>query len=440
MLRSFLHYFEQENINRSTCKVLCSVSGGKDSMVMLHLFIQAKIPVTVAHINHKTRGEENELDFTLISEYCKGFDVPVHYYELDPSIANSSNFQAIASNKRYTWMNQLLKDYNYTHIATAHHKDDNVESFIINLLRGAGLKGLSGIAPIKNETIIRPLYYVTRKEIDQYQLKHNIPFREDSSNLKDDYLRNKIRHNILEPLKKLEDTAVEQINESIRLIAEGEQLLQYYINNDQDLIISSSSGFIVQLDGVMAKPSPHTILWYLLSNYNFNKYDIHDMLKSERSGAVFYSKTHKAKLNRNQLYIQAIDNNDEDLIDIAINDIGVYQIKKHLKIKFELVETLELTKEAHIEYLGFTSTPFPLKIRTRMSGDYFKPIGLKGKTKKVKDFITDIKLNVNQKNDTIILEKNGEIVSVLPYRISEDYKVGRDSKYILKVSYLRNNL
>jgi tRNA(Ile)-lysidine synthase len=436
MLRSFLHYFEQEKIDIDTANILCAVSGGKDSMVMLHLFLNAKIKVGVAHINHKTRGSENDEDYLLIKTFCEDHNLPLYYYELDPEIATSSNFQAIASAERYRWMMEIMTAHGYTKIATAHHKDDNVESFVMNLLRGSGLKGLSGIAPVKNDVIIRPLYHLTRKQIDHYQLKHQIPYREDSSNQKDDYLRNKIRNQLITPLKKIDEHAVDQINESIRLIAEGEQLLQYYITEDRELSFNTPAGLVINLDRVVSRPSPHTILWYLLNSLGFNKYDIHDILNSERSGAEFYTKTHKAILNRNQLHVRSLESANTESVSMEIKGNGEYQVNSQIKIKLELVEILDLTKDANIEFLGFKSFPYPLTVRNKVSGDIFKPIGLKGKSKKLKDFITDQKLNPEQKSNLLILDKDSEIVYVMPHRISENYKVNKDSKYIVKVSYM----
>jgi tRNA(Ile)-lysidine synthase len=390
----------------------------------------------VAHVNHKTRGIENDLDHNLIKEFCLENALAFHYHELDTEISKNPNFQAVASLERYKWMDSIMNEFGYSNIATAHHKDDNVESFIMNLLRGSGLKGLSGIAPVKNQKIIRPLYYFTRKQIDHYQSTHKISFREDSSNEKDYYLRNKLRIHLLAPLKKIDANAIDQINESIHLIAEADTLLQSYIEGDNSISENSTDGLILKLSEILKKPSPSTILWYKLYPFGFNKYDIQDILHCSRNGAFFLSKTHTATLSRGLLYIKKTYNSSINDTYIGIDRDGEYIINTSVKLQFQQIETLELTKDKDVEYLGFDENPYPLIVRTRQIGDYFFPIGLKG-SKKLKDFIVDLKLNIVDKENLLILQKNGDIAYVIPYRISEKYKVNAKTKYILRITHSR---
>jgi tRNA(Ile)-lysidine synthase len=303
----------------------------------------------------------------------------------------------------------------------------------MNLLRGSGLKGLSGIAPVKNQKIIRPLYYFTRNQIDQYQSTHKISYREDSSNEKDYYLRNKLRINILSPLKKIDENAIDQFNDSIYLIAEADALLQTYIEGDSSIVENSTDGLILKLSEILKKPSPGTILWYKLYPFGFNKYDIQDILHCSRNGAIFLSKTHTATLSRGLLYIKKTDNSTINDTYLVIDQDGEYTINASVKLQFQQIETLELTKDKDVEYLGFDENPYPLIVRSRQMGDYFYPIGLRG-SKKLKDFIVDLKLNIIEKENLLILQKNEDIAYVIPFRISEKYKVSSKSKYILKVT------
>jgi tRNA(Ile)-lysidine synthase len=434
MLDSFLNYFIRQKIEIRKYKVLCAVSGGKDSMVMLDLFLKAEINVGVAHINHKTRGEENELDYEMIKSFCNSKNIPLYYKELEDHIPSGPNFHAFARNLRYKWMEEILIDEGYNYIATAHHMDDNVESLIMNLLRGSGLKGLSGISSCKDGIIIRPLFYFSRNQIDQYQDENDVRFREDSSNEKEFYLRNKIRHQILSNLKRIDKNAVFQMNESIKLIAESETLLDYLITKDDDLCFEHAEDkMVLDLKKIKEYPSPGTILWYKLSPFGFNKFDIQDILNSDRSGAEFHSKSHKLILSRKKLYLQIKELKASKSNNIEIVEEGSCTVDK-VRIDFQLVENLELTKHENVEYMGFKSNPFPLIIRPKKQGDYFHPLGLKGKSKKVKDFITDQKLDFADKEKLLILEKDGKIVCLLGFRISELFKVDKDSKFILKVT------
>lgn len=433
MLDSFLNYFKKEKIDIRDHKVLCAVSGGKDSMVMLDLFIKAGTHVGVAHVNHNTRGEENLTEYKMLKEFCEVHQLPFHYKELDKDIANGPNFQAVARHLRYQWMDEVCKTFQYSYVATAHHMDDNVESFVMNLLRGSGLKGLSGISACKDGTIIRPMFYISRKEIDEFQIENDINFLEDSSNLKETYLRNKIRHHILSSLKKIDQNAVSQVNESIKLIAESESLLEHFILKDKSIdFYKEGNNFVLDLEKLNDYPSPATILWYKLNSFGFNKYDIQDILQSARSGAEFYTKSHKLVLSRKKLYLQEKQNEDS-FFHHEVFEEGVYHVGNNY-IELKLVETLELTKDEHVEYTGFQENPFPLIVRSKRQGDYFQPLGLKGKSKTIKDFITDQKIGYGQKENLLLIEKKGKIVCVVGYRISELFKVDKDTKYILKIT------
>ncbi|MBK8387967.1 MAG: tRNA lysidine(34) synthetase TilS [Saprospiraceae bacterium] len=437
MIQKFLQYIEQEHLLKSGEKVLLAVSGGKDSMVMVDLFMKANLSFGIAHINHHTRGASSDGDEAFVRTFSADHQIPFYIMHLDPAVSKTSNFQAKAREIRYEWLNSIMREENFQHIATAHHQNDNIESFLMGLLRSSGTRGLSGIAP-KKENIIRPLLFASREEIDQYQVTNNIAFREDESNASEKYLRNKIRHNVVKVLNHVDPQAVQKIDESIRIIAESNELLEYFVANDNSVVSSKGELKIVDMIALKKMPAPAAFLWYKLNDYGFTKSDIIDMLDSMRSGASFTSATHKAVIDRSKIIIQPVHlivEDEDKAIEINVNGPGNYPIDEHSTIKIAIVDHLEFGKKSNEEYLGFQEQPMPLVIRKRKNGDIFKPLGMGGKSQKVKDFIVNNKLSFEDKSKLWLLTtpKDDEIIAVLPYRISEDYKVTPESKFILKL-------
>ena len=231
---------------------------------------------------------------------------------------------------------------------------------------------------------------------------------------------------------------MQKIDESIRIIAESNELLEYFVANDNSVVSSKGELKIVDMIALKKMPAPAAFLWYKLNDYGFTKSDIIDMLDSMRSGASFTSATHKAVIDRSKIIIQPVHllvEDEDKAIEINVNGPGNYPIDEHSTIKIAIVDHLEFGKKSNEEYLGFQEQPMPLVIRKRKNGDIFKPLGMGGKSQKVKDFIVNNKLSFEDKSKLWLLTtpKDDEIIAVLPYRISEDYKVTPESKFILKL-------
>lgn len=435
MLQEFLTYVNNENLTNCGKPVLIAVSGGKDSMVMLDLFISSGLQVAVAHVNHNARGAESDEDQRFVENYCKERNINCHIHILDKSLSKESNFQAKARHIRYEWMASLCDTYDYVGVATGHHQDDHIESFFISLLRGAGMKGLSGIAP-RRGNILRPLLNLSREDIDTYQQANTIAYREDSSNATDKYLRNKIRHDLLPILKSIDPSANANISHSMKILAEGHDLLSYFVSSDDSIVSENESTLTIKLSELQKVPSATTYLWYKLAELGFTKSDFTDMLDSGRSGALFHSNTHTALIDREVMIIKPNHlYNAEIQPAITINSVGTYDLKDGHQIQVKMVDHLEFSRIANVEILGFRSDPFPLQLRKRQDGDAFKPLGMRGKSQKVKDFIVNNKMNYNDKSKMWMLTKDDEIAYVLPNRISDSFKVTPKSKYLLEISY-----
>ena len=440
MNQKFLQYIEQEKLILNGEKVLLAVSGGKDSMVMVHLFKAHQIPYGIAHINHSTRNGESDIDAKFVKDFAD--ENNVEYYEMvfDPSFSTTSNFQAKARSRRYEWLKTIAEANGYAAIATGHHQNDNIETFIMGLLRSAGTRGLSGIAPRK-ELLIRPLLFATREEINEYQEKHGIEYKEDSSNTSHKYLRNKVRHTVLKVLKQVDELAVKKMNLSIRLIADSNDLLEYFIQQENTIVKWENQRCIIDLKALKSIPAASTFLWFKINEYGFTKSDICDMLDSSRSGATFETPNYRATIDRDKIFIEHINQAKQQPEDVCIDipEAGSFKLDDHSHIKITIADHLEFGKKDNEEYLGFDSNPLPLRLRKRVSGDTFKPLGMKGKNQKIKDFIVNNKLTLEEKNKLwLLVDQSNEIISVIPHRISEAYKVTPESKFIIKLEYVKS--
>lgn len=438
MIQRFISYINNEKLIESHDFVLLSVSGGKDSMIMAHLFREAGLKHAIAHINHNTRGEASDGDEDFVRGYCTKYDIPFHALTFDKEVSKSSNFQAVSRTMRYDWLNEITIKHGYTLIATAHHQDDNIESFLMNLLRSSGMKGLSGIASQKGN-VIRPLLFTSRKEIDNFQETNKIDYREDLSNATDKYLRNRVRHTVLSNLKDLDQNAVNNIDESIRIINETNKLLEYFINQDKDFVKSNDDDLIFDLNKIRQLPSPVVYLWYKLYPLGFTKSDINDMVYNERSGAKFISASHTATIDRYELKVfrnRSIKEIEQPCERFEITSSGTLYLGDGHSLVISEVDHLDFGKQANVEFLGFDNNPFPLIVRKKENGDVFKPLGMMGRTQKLKDFIANQKLDIVQKERLWLVEKEDTICYVIPYRIGEVNKVKSTSKIILKIEYI----
>lgn len=436
MLYQFLTYLKERNLIGTEDKFLLSVSGGKDSMVMAHLFLKAGLIHGIAHIDHQTRGMQHEKEISMLQQYCTQHSLDFHLTKLPIHQVNQSNFQANARDFRYNFLQKTAVQNGYSKIATAHHTQDNVESFFLNLFRSAGMRGLSGIAPVK-DNIIRPLLFAQRKDIDEYQEVNHIQFCEDPSNESDKYLRNKIRIHLLPVLTEIDENALNAIDTSIKHIAESSSLLDFLIKEKLNTLVETNEEYItIDLISLKELPGSETIFWYFLQQYGFSKEAILDLYNSQRAGAEIISDTHQAIQDRDQIIIRpkSLDKQSAKL-EIVCSEPGEYKLPWGGKFLITLENHLELGRKNEVEYLGFEEDPFPIKIRERHQGDVFKPLGLKGKTQKVKDFITNSKLDYIAKSKLTIFEKNDEICYVAPYRISEKYRVKERSKHLLRIEY-----
>ena len=438
MLKKFIHYIDSQNLAGSNDKILLTVSGGIDSASMAHLFQQAGYAFDIAHCNFKLRGKESDGDQTFVQQlaekygckiYCKDFDTKEFAQQSKISI------QMAARKIRYQWFEKLATTHNYSCIAVAHNRDDYVETILINLIRGTGLKGLTGIKPRQGK-IIRPLLFATRKEITEYVKKEKLTFREDSSNADTKYHRNLIRKEILPLIGKINPSFTETLIGESEIFQSAYSIYHKEIEKIRKAIsLPSEDKIVYSIPKIQSLRLIAPIIFDLISPYGFNYTDSKNLLEilNAEPGRKFFSDSHVLLKDRKTLIIEEINKTE-------VNKI--YNIEEHAKSlsvpvkltleKINAVSSYQIPKTSNIASIDYDKLVFPLRLRHWEKGDYFFPLGLKGK-KKLSDFFVDRKINLLDKEKIWLLVSENDIVWVVGYQPDDRYKVTSETKNILQI-------
>ncbi len=435
MLNFMSQYISDEHLFNPGEKVLLTVSGGLDSMVMTELFRQSGYNFAVAHCNFNLRGSESDGDEKFVENYCKKHNIQLfvkHFNTKEYAVRNGISIQMAARDLRYDWFEELCDYGGFDCYATAHHKDDQIETFFINLLRGTGIAGLHGILP-KQGRVIRPLLFTDRKEIEEYAKKINLKFREDSSNSDVKYLRNSIRHKLLPVLNEISPGYKNILTQNIERLRETEQVYGNEIEKlKKEILVRENDLMKISIPKLLNIENRKILLFEILSEYGFNGSQVEDIFKSvdSVSGKSFYSGTHILIKDRNEFIISEIKN--EGKVNISINP-DTSSITKPVGIKIETVKKdarFKLKRDSSFAYLDKSKLQFPLKLRKWEKGDYFYPLGMKNK-KKLSDFFIDEKVSVIEKTNSYVLMSGDDIVWVIGRRIDDRYKVTEETKEVL---------
>jgi tRNA(Ile)-lysidine synthase len=416
---------------------LLAVSGGIDSMVMAHLFVNSDYRCAIAHCNFSLRGEESDSDENLVRLFADSYRVPFYAIRFDTNKYASENklsTQLAARELRYNWFEEIKTKHGFTKIAVAHNSDDNLETFFINLSRGAGLNGLTGI-PKHTNIIIRPLLGFSRKDIEEYATANNVRYREDSSNLSDKYLRNKLRHLVLPVLDNINPTFREKATESIDYLNKANEFIEeetniFLIHNS----FAKGNDTYIPLAEIRKLHSKKIRLFYILKIYGFRGNtiaNICDCVDNAVCGKQFFSSTHCLLIDRTCLVVSPV-----------VEPISSYMVDEEARIStqsFELrCETVDkdsgfqLLRNKNIGEFDLSKLSFPLILRPCKKGDRFIPLGMKGQ-KKLSDFFIDVKLPITEKKHQTVLVSGEHIVWLVGLRTDERFKVTESTEKVLRV-------
>jgi len=418
-------------------KVLLAISGGLDSVVLAHLMVQLDYNVTLAHCNFQLRGSDADLDEAFVKNLAKQFQIPAFTKKFDTKIVAKQeklSIQLTARMLRYKWFNILVEDMSLDYLLTAHHADDNLETFIINLSRGTGLDGLTGI-PVKNNNIIRPLLPFRRSEIEQYAKDQKLSWREDVSNAQTHYLRNKIRHQVIPSLKELDPNFLDAFISTIHHLKETKQIVDDAVEMVRQKVLISDQKHTYKLSIVELKKLKHpkAYLYEILKAYNFTAWnDVYSLLDAQ-SGKQVFSNTHRLLKDRNILILSKMPIQKENL-EFHIDETQPIFERDEFKLTLSESTRINVSNTTNMIFVDKDKIKWPLVLRKWKNGDYFYPFGMQGK-KKLSKFFKDEKLSLLQKETLWVLCSADTIVWVVKFRLDDRYKITENTKTILKIEY-----
>ena len=392
--------------NFSEKRFLLAVSGGVDSMVMASLFKELNCNFEIAHVNYHFRGEDSNLDQQLVEKFCQEHHIPFHLRDIsEEEKENMTSLQTWARDIRYDFFFSVLKNQNLDFIVTAHHLNDELETFIINLSRGSGIKGLSGIPRNKNQ-ILRPLLNYSKEDIYEFAKIHNVPFREDKSNEKHNYLRNFIRHEISPKLYKTQDRFLDQFQKAIAHLHETQTFLHEFISKISIEICNVNKEEIM-VDKIKFDALHPYLQSELLKNYGFENRSEIEKISNAETRKKFFSKEYQLTVDRTFYLISKKNNTNET---ISNNIVLPHQQE------FSLQEFLpDLPFYGKTWHVNQDKASLPLQLRKKEDGDLFFPIGCSYK-KLISKFLKDLKLSISEKENVWVLcDAKENIIGVIPY-------------------------
>lgn len=448
-------YIHRNNLLHPEDLYIVALSGGADSVALLLVLKQLGYKVEAAHCNFNLRGEESIRDEQFCVSLCEKQNVPLHRIHFDTkayAALHKVSIEMAARELRYQYFENLRKDICAKGICVAHHEDDNVETILLNIIRGTGLKGLTGIAP-KNGNIIRPLLCITRSDIIAYLESVQQNYVVDSTNLVDDVKRNKIRLNLLPMLEEMNPSVKSNIASMARYLAEAEKItnmsMDGFWKRKADIVTylpDETASFDSALDTsarisiqhIMDFFSPEYLLFHILKNYGFNGIQVEQIceeMNSDVQGKSWQSATHELIIDRGYLVVERIQQVND--LCFKIPETGNYVVNDNRRIKllvYDKSASFSVSKEPSVATLDADKVVFPLTLRATKQGDRFVPFGMKG-SKLVSDFLTDIKFNVFEKRSQLVLVDSTDTIIWLPnLRVSNSCAVSNATKHILEIS------
>lgn len=431
MLTQFTEFVLKNDLCSKSQPVFVAASGGIDSMVLLHLFVSAGFNVSAAHMNFNLRGKESDEDEAFVKERCGHLAIPF----IRKAVATKNyatergmSVQMAARALRYEWFSELIRLNAGSVIATAHHVNDSGETMLLNLIRGTGIDGLTGI-PMKNDGVIRPLSFATRKQIEQYAAAHAITWREDESNLDDHYQRNFIRHRVMRLLRQINPSIEETLlRNSTRLGGERELLERSLAGLKEDFIVDDDGTVRISKEGLKEFIHRSGVLMRMIEPFGFNFATAESIVAAleGQPGKKFFSPTHQLVVDREHLIISVPDHEASPVAVTREGSLG--------KLTLTIRETSDKTpgSDPSTAYIDKDKVTLPLLWRKWKEGDSFHPLGMKG-SKKLSDFFIDEKIPVTEKQSATVLTSGSEIVWVVGKRIDDRFRITGDTKTVLVI-------
>ncbi len=429
----------QENLSRIVgdpggFRYLLAVSGGADSCVLAHLFHNAGLDFALAHCNFHLRGEDSDSDMRLVQNMASRWGVRVLMREFDTLAlqkGSGKSVEMVARELRYAWFEEVMGDYDF--LVTAHQADDAAETLLLNICRGAALRGLASI-PEKNGRVVRPLLNFSAREIRDYARQNHIPFAIDRTNSDESILRNRIRSSVIPILKEINPNVLETIARNREILRRQAGFYQNAMDRLKKSLLSERDGcFFINLAGIDRQECPELVLYEILSDFGFDAGTVRELCKTvRRSGTRHFSPTHELLVNRGELVVRPCAPDEP----VHINIRSLEELEEHFTVeRHQNHGHITFEKDNRTLYLDEMDLHFPIVLRTWEPGDHFFPLGGGGK-QKISDFFTDHKFDMFTKNHTLLLEMNHDIVWIVGHRSDNRYRIDLNkTKNYYKIRY-----
>ena len=435
MIQIIKNYIDKQRLLKPDSKIIVGLSGGADSVALLHVLYKFGYNCVAAHCNFHLRGEESDRDEQFSSGFAASLNLPFFKKDFDTqSVAKERgiSIEMTARDLRYQWFDELRKSQQADAIAVAHHRDDSIETLLLNLIRGTGIKGLTGIQP-RMGNLVRPLLCVSKSEILKYVQAENLPFVTDSSNAQDEIIRNKIRLQVIPLLETINHSVRDALVQTMDNLKEVAKIYDAEIEKAIQAVYNKGS---ISIPLLKTFPSPESVLFELLKKYGFGKEVIRDIYSAMDSqpGKTFYAQEYYVVKDRDEFLLTPVI--EEDKKEYFIQEEETFlELPLRMEISIRTNDaSAVIEKNANTACLDYDKLQFPLILRKWKTGDKFIPSGMKN-FQKLSDFFTNRKFSKLQKEETWILTSGKEIVWVVNHRIDERFKAKKTTKnrYILKL-------
>lgn len=415
-------------------KLLLAVSGGIDSMVLVHLCHQLNLDFAIAHCNFQLRGAESNQDEAFVTHQAKLLKIPIFIERFDTQTfadQQKMSIQVVARNLRYDWFYTLIANYNFDYILTAHHLDDSLETFLINFTRGSGIEGLTGI-PQQNDKIVRPLLVFSRNDIEDFAQENTIEWREDSSNATDKYWRNKLRHEVIPVLKALNPSLLVSFDNTVAHLKQTQSLAEDAVKSlYQSVVTEEEHHTVIDLKKLQKHDNYKAYLYEWLRPFGFSDWTtVYDLLDAQ-SGKQVLSESHILLKNRGVLLLFPKQKDISEEVYWITKEQS--EVKVPLKMSFCNVGDIS-NQSSNVIFVDEALLQFPLTLRRWQEGDVFQPYGMTGK-KKLSKFFKDEKFSLLDKANVWLLCSENNIVWIVGKRADERFKVTANTTKILKINY-----
>ncbi len=418
-------FIEKEHLFLQSDRLLLAVSGGVDSMVMLHLLHSQGFSVGVAHVNYRLRAEAADLDEQLVRDYCEAHDIPYHPYRVsdtEQSDMKQANLQEKARDIRRSWFKEIQAAHDYAYICTAHHEEDLVETMLLQLIRGTGLTGLVNLRA-SSDIYRRPFLATAKRKILQYAETYKVPYRDDESNNGTDYSRNFLRNSILPQIAERFPQGIDGLKRSAANLQQDTVLTQQLISKHQQRYVTMSDSIIAigPVSDLRSQAHGAILLYHWLRPYGYNRSQAEQILETASDGAMFYTEGYEMTLRADQIWISPKDKTAPIHQEVFL---GRYDLP-HGQLEISITETAEQSSDPHVEYIPESGVELPFIVRTWQKGEKFRPIGMGGRSKNISDYYTHLKFSQFDKDRQLLLidSRMDQIIWVISRRLDHRYRI-----------------